>query len=147
VVAGGLVDEPAQVDLAPRHAAAHAHAAALARPDVLRAVRGDDLDRRGVADLELHPAGHVDARRRDDQAAPAPQRVLAERLPLAVPQRPPRRGGRPDPGDRRAQHQLRPERADPRPALERAAAAPGGHARGRQRQLGPPDLVPTHPAP
>ena len=66
-----------------------------------------------VADRELHHARHEHARRRHHEPAGAPQRALLEALRRAVPDRPPRRRRRADPRDRRAQHQLRPERADP----------------------------------
>ena len=140
VVAGGLVDEPApRRPRAPERTRPRtAHAAVLARPDVLRAVRGDDLDRRRVADLERQHAGHLARarasrpRRRRGAACARVERCArrshtAHHAAVAGPIR------------ATAAHSIssRPERADPRPALERAAAAPARHALRRQRQLGP----------
>jgi hypothetical protein len=138
VVAGRFVHEPAQLDSAVADPSTHVDTPALARPDVLRPMRGDDLDRRAVADLELHHARHERARGRHHEPARAPQRALAEVLRRAVPDRPPCGRRRSDARDGRAHHQLGPEGADPRPALERAPAEPCRHAIRGQRERRPP---------
>ena len=76
VVAGGVVDQPARVDrsasAAERRRAPRARTGLLARPDVLRAVAADDLDRL---------PGGLDARGRSPMSprAPAPRRRRAPR--------------------------------------------------------------------
>ena len=108
VAARRLVEQPGQVDRPAERRPAHA-GRALSRPH--RAV--PDGPRRAGLELELQHAGHVHAGGIHGESAA--ERALVQALP--VPHRPPARAEGPDPHGRRAQHQVRAERPDPRPVL------------------------------
>ena len=133
VVAGRFVDEAAAARTArPTHACRDGHPRLLARPDVLRAVRRDDLDAR-------RPPRSARSTRRGTSTRPgAPtraRRACARAGAARGPRPPTTRRDAADARARDAHHQRRAEDADPAPALERPAAAQQRHARGRERDV------------
>ena len=121
----------------------------LARPDVLRAVRRDDLDALALLERQVEPgaahapgrhphrAGRAGASARADARRPIPPTTTTGTPPIEA----------------RAAHAIavRSEGADPAPALQRAAAAHQRHPRRREREVrrtaGDPATRPLPPAP